>query len=250
MAISDELLIRFLEKDLSIEEEHKISAALEKDSDLKARLEEVKTLIGLIENQSEIEPPASVSWNFQSALNDEIAKAKPNQDNWWLRVAAAAALLILGFVGGKSTSDGAETELIAMRDEIKGLQHVVMQSALQEHSASERLRMVSHIGKSDIHPDSELVNTLIHTSSTDKSPNVRYAAVKALSGFLHLEKVRTELMNSLESQTDPLIQIAIIGLLVEVEERAAISSIKKLKNNDNTSPEVRRQAEIAIEILI
>ena len=93
----------------------------------------------------------------------------------------------------------------------------------------------------------ELVSTLINTLNSDESPNVRYAALQALEKYVDYTDVRSELVKSLESQQDPLIQISLITILVEAEERSAIAPLKDIINNEDVSPEVKQQAEVAIQ---
>ncbi len=79
---------------------------------------------------------------------------------------------------------------------------------------------------------------------------MRYAALQALSNYLDNEQVRYELVKSLETQTDPLIQISLIMVLVEAQEKSARVPMKKLIENKETLPEVKEQAEIALKVLI
>ena len=55
---------------------------------------------------------------------------------------------------------------------------------------------------------------------------------------------------SLEEQTDPLIQISLISILTEAQEKHAIKPLKKILDQDSINMDVKRQADIALEILI
>jgi len=123
-----------------------------------------------------------------------------------------------------------------------------MAGSLKRYSASDRIFAVNQIETTnDVSP--ELLATLVNTLNSDESPNVRYAALQALTNYLDIDEVRYELVKSLESQNDPLIQISLIAVLVEAQEKSARAPIKKLIDTEETLPEVKEQAEIALKVL-
>ena len=130
------------------------------------------------------------------------------------------------------------------------LQQLVMMNTLQDHTASERLQAISLIEESPSAPDEGLVNTLVQSMNNDGSPNVRFAAVQALGRFIDTESVRAQMVRSLGDQDDPLVQIALINLLMQAGEKAAIAPLYKIAANENVPVEVRRTAELALDILI
>ena len=240
--ITDEALIAFLEgaSDPSLEKE------IKSDPELKERLSELGEVLTTIQNVEEVPVPNNVEMAFQESLIQE--KNKLNRNMPWMQIAAAVALLIVGFGAGKLSAPDTSNELGALRDEIQSLREVTLKSTLQKHSASERIMAVNQIEATDQLND-ELINTLISTLNSDESPNVRYAALQALTKFIDNASVRAELVKSLESQSDPLIQISLITILVQAEERSAIAPLKDIIEQEDTSPEVKQQAEVAIQVL-
>ena len=239
--ITDEQLIAFLEGDVNPELEERIG----KDASLKKRLEELKEVLDVVSEVKEVELPPHISFEFQKHLQQE--KNKKSQASW-MQIAAAVALLIIGFGVGKYSTNSSTGEISALRDEIQALREVTLTSTLQKHSASERIMAVNQIeGGSNV--NEELITTLISTLNSDESPNVRYAALQALKKFIGQHDIRSELVKSLEAQSDPLIQISLITILVEAEERSAIAPLKDLIENEKTSPEVKQQAEVALKVL-
>ncbi len=249
MKYSDEQILRFLEGDLPEEEREEIAKWLTEDQKGQKRLEEFESLLDSMSSSIQFEPSQSMDWEIRTFIESENQKVREGWTNW-MRIAAAIALLVVGFSAGTvftSTSDG---DYVSLQNQVSDLQQLVMSGVLQDHSASERLQVVNQIEELPETPNVLLVNTLVETMSTDDSPNVRYAAVQALGKFMHLESVRMEMVRALEHQTDPLIQIAMINLLVEAQERMAIAPMKKLLEEDAIVEEVKRQAQIAIDILI
>lgn len=241
--ITDEQLIAILEGESNPELASRIAA----DAALKQRFDELKEVINAIETSAEVEVPTHIQTNFQQALIQEKISGKNNR--WSLmQVAAAVALLIVGFGMGKFSGQDSTSELASLKDEIQSLREVTLTSTLQRHSASERIMAVNQIeDRSDL--NHELIATLIGTLNSDESPNVRYAALQALEKFISNTDVRAELVKSLDAQTDPLIQISLITILVNAEERSAIAPLKDIIEDEEISPEVKQQAKVAIQVL-
>ncbi len=242
--ITDEQLIALLEGEPNKE----LEVRIQKDTDLKRRFEELQELMHTIDSSAEVEVPAHVRAGFQQALINEKISGSNNSQRPWMQIAAAVALVIIGFGMGKFSTNDSSQELALLKDEIQSLRQVTLTSRLQRHSASERIMAVNQIEeRSTI--NTELISTLISTLNSDESPNVRYAALQALEKFIGDKDVRAELVKSLDSQTDQLIQISLITILVDAEERSAIAPLKDIIEKEETSPEVKQQAQVAIQVL-
>ncbi|MEP1034095.1 HEAT repeat domain-containing protein [Ekhidna sp.] len=241
--ITDEQMIGLLEGEVNTELESKINS----DTNLKKRFDELQEIMQAIDTSTDLEVPMNISIGFQQALINE--KIKSSSGQWsWMQIAAAAALLIVGFGMGTFSSSDSSQELALLKDEIQSLREVTLTSRLQRHSASERIMAVNQIEERST-LNEELVATLIATLNSDESPNVRYASLQALEKFIGNVEVRAELVKSLESQVDPLIQISLITILVDAEERSAIAPLRDMIEKEDTSPEVKQQAEVAIQVL-
>ncbi|MDW3196715.1 MAG: HEAT repeat domain-containing protein [Cytophagales bacterium] len=258
---TDEHIIEYLEGGLDTDQRKEFENQLMTDPAFKAKYQELEQLLQTIERVPEVEAPAELEWGFKAELDrmqstlaetrlepNNSLNASPNR--WWLQIAAGFGLLVIGFLSGTQQTSDNSGQLLAMQTQIQSLQQVVMQQTLESSSASERIKAVNQIEQVPFQPDEKLVKMLVKTATQDKSVNVRYAAVQALGNFMDYPSVRNEMVRSLDQQTEPLIQIAMIGLLVDAQEKAAISSIKKLLDNEATTPEVKQQAEIAMDILI
>ena len=240
---SDEQLIELIEGKSNPE----LEAAIEQSQTLKKRYQELSEVLESIENAQKVDVPEHIRLNVQNAVIDEQSRSQKSTS--WMQVAAAVTVLIVGFGLGKFSGDTSSSEIADLREEIKSLKEVTLTSALQQYTASERILAVNQIEESSSQINPELINTLINTFNSDESPNVRYAALQALSRFIDNTDVRAELVKSLESQYDPLIQISLITILVEAEERSAIAPLKEIIEDEESSPEVKQQAEVAIQVL-
>ncbi len=246
--ITDEELLAYLHGDASKQVQEEIRHQVSIDVELASRLDELGKFDEFLQGTSNFEPPLSMKNDFSAEL--AVQKAPQVRQQWLPQMAAAVALLIIGIGLGRYTVDTKSSETVLLAQEVKTLKELVLTSQLQEQTASTRLQVVNSIQLLEATPSDEVINALIQTASADASPNVRYEAIQALGQFIDHVSVRQGLLQSLENQNDALIQIAIIQLLVKAEEKAAIATMKKLIKADDTSAEVKRQAEIAVEILI
>ncbi len=162
----------------------------------------------------------------------------------------AAASLVIGacfaagfFVG--STGQGGPGQLNALNREVDGLKQQVSLALLSQPSASARLQGLSMT--SDLqHPDPELIKTLLALLDEDPSVNVRLSAVDALYLFADREEVRAAIPESLSRQSSPLVQIALIDLMVSFREKRAAVALKKILADGRAVPEVRQRAQAGI----
>jgi hypothetical protein len=168
------------------------------------------------------------------------------------RVAAAVLLVAMGYWwGNKGELQITDNNQVAeMKQEIGEIKEMLMLANLKAQYPSERIQAVSQV-ENYSRIDPKLIEALVTTLNTDASPNVRLAAANALQKFATANStVRAELVRSLEFQTEPIVQISLINMMVELEEKSAVNKLKSLIDNEATLPEVRKQAQLGIEVLI
>jgi HEAT repeat protein len=78
---------------------------------------------------------------------------------------------------------------------------------------------------------------------------VRLAALDALSRHGNQPQVRNGLVETLQTQESPLVQVALIDALVEMRDTAAVRQLQRVRQDPNSNPAVRQRAEWAIEKL-
>lgn len=211
----------------------------------------------------EEQPSPMLRQRFEAMLNAyeegrwEKAKLQSareeNRAHWnvwnWMRapvaqVAFALIFLAAGFLAGKhlKSDSGNAQELQALHSELRSTRQLVVLSMLQQQSATERLQGVSfstQVGR----PDPEILAALMHTLRFDTSVDVRLAALDALRHYGDRSEVRTGLMDALQAQQSPLVQIALIDLLVELRDADAVQRLKNLQQTPNLNPAVRQRTE-------
>jgi len=177
-------------------------------------------------------------------------------ESWWPRrpvVQFGAALLLMaaGLMAGFWIKPAPYTaaDITPLRQEMQTMQTMLAMSLLDHGSASERLRGVSLSSRME-QPDEKLLNSLLQTLDTDTNANVRLAVVDSLYLFHSHPTVRQQVADSLAKQTSPLVQVALIDLLVNMRERRAAEALKALINSDRLDPEVKLRASQGLEKLL
>jgi predicted anti-sigma-YlaC factor YlaD len=169
------------------------------------------------------------------------------------RGVAAAAILALGVALGvwlKGALDvGQDLRVARMGTEIDSLRQQVSLALMGQGSAGERLRGVALVSRVK-EPDSSLLEGLLDVVDNDPNVNVRLSAVDALYLFAGHPQIRQGLTRSLGLQTSPVVQIALIDLLVSIREKRAAEALKDLVNDQRVRPEVRQRALSGIEKLL
>jgi hypothetical protein len=160
-------------------------------------------------------------------------------------------LLFLGLGGGWILSGGKADagRISSLEQEVRDMRLTAALSLLDQPSATERLQGISY--STDIEkPDDLILARLVNTLDTDPNPNVRLAAVEALYLFRKEAGVKDGLVRSLAVQDSPLVQMALIDLLVEVREARAAEALKSLIESEWTNPDVKKRAEEGLKLII
>jgi HEAT repeat protein len=136
-----------------------------------------------------------------------------------------------------------------MGHEIASLRQQVSLALINQTSPGERLRGVALVSQVQ-HPDASLVHGLLDLVDNDPNVNVRLSAVEALFLFAPHAEIRERLTRSLGKQTSPVVQIAVIDLLVASREKQAAEALRQLIKDQRVRPEVREHAESGIKQLL
>jgi len=160
-------------------------------------------------------------------------------------------ILLLGLGTGwiLNGARGGAGRLTALQKEVQDMRQTVALSLLDRPSASERLLGISY--SSEVrHPAGKTLAALIDTLDNDENINVRLAAVEALYLFRNEPGVKESLIHSLGIQGAPLVQVALIDLLVEIKERRATDALKALVAGKLINADVKKRAEQGLKEII
>jgi hypothetical protein len=200
---------------------------------------------------------------YQTGRNDKASAGfeRPKRASvWnWLRspvgaVAWSAALLVIGVFAGNyfgnrtMHSNTGQGEIAAMHTELTNMRQMVVLSMLQQQSASERLQGVSYSRRED-QLDPQVMSALVHTLRYDGSVDVRLAALDALSRHGAQPQVHKGVVDALQEQQSPLVQVALIDLMLEWRDPDAAQRLRNFVQTPNLNPTVRQRADWALSRL-
>ena len=253
-----ELMIDYLEGNLTGELNNFVANHIKKNEKWTQEYERLKEVVELMENNEELTPPNSLKTGFDNMLAREMGEpgiedhqpklAKSiywNSPRMWMQIAASVTILLVGMLAGyKLTSNENQDDIMALQKEMETTKMLVL-SSLNNQSASSRINAVN-ASYQITSIDDDIVKALIQTMDNDENANVRLAAIDALSNFAEEDKVRVALINSLSTQDMPVVQIALINLMVELKESRAKNALQQIIDNDASIEVVRDEASYGI----
>ncbi|HYG01523.1 MAG TPA: HEAT repeat domain-containing protein [Chryseosolibacter sp.] len=243
----ESLIIDYIDNKLNNVDRQKVETELMRNAEAYKLYEELKEVLHVMEKTSAIEPGQKAKAGFAQALNEEIASQQRGKLFFFspalYRVAAAVTLLVLGVGIGYWISKHNEQreELIAIKTEMQQTKMLMMRMLNNDQSASQRIQGVN-VANRMVKADDEIVKALVNTMNEDPSSNVRLAALDALSKFTNDIDVRDALARSLSKQNDPVVQIALIQLLVKMKEKGVIEDLKRIVDDAETMKAVKDEA--------
>jgi len=179
-----------------------------------------------------------------------------NWSIWAPRLAFASVTLLLGFTCGyflrpsTPVNQISQNEQISvLSDQVSDLQEMMMLSLLEKESATERLKAVSLTQEMD-QASQKVTTALIETLNNDENVNVRLAALDALRPYVSDDKVREDLIRSIAKQKSPLVQVALAELMAALQAKSSVEQWKRILEDKQTPPDVRKKIQETIEVLI
>jgi HEAT repeat protein len=170
----------------------------------------------------------------EAAAPSKVISIPRRNHSWWQLAAAACALVVLGAAAGRLTLPAHTTpEVAQLRGEVESMRQLVTLSLLQQQSAGGRLRGVTYS---------------YQMQHADPQVNVRLSAVDALQKYTTSPPIAKSLIEAIEPQDSPLVQIALIDLLVESHDGTVIPELRKLEKA-NVNEAVRQRAAWGLQKL-
>ena len=253
----ESLYFAYAEGELTEAERADVETRLQNDAAFREVFEEMQALEEQMEADPVMLPGAAVRDTFLQQLEAEKAQTtapatgpkRVSLPQWM--VAASVSLLVglaVGWLLHGQAGAGQQNQVAQLEAQLNTLQQVVLLSQMQQKSASQRLATVQ--ASHTLPANSEVVSALVSTLRTDPSDNVRLAAVEALQHFGQQTNVGPALASALKDQTDPMLQIVLIDLLVEMDEKGAVNELLRLTQNEEATEQVRNHAQKGLGALL
>jgi anti-sigma factor RsiW len=247
----------YLTGDLDEETKREVQAHITDCTPCREELESLSAVWTKLGVLPEEQPGPALRERFYAMLETQIRdidKEKSRPQSAWkpaFSFAFSALFLIVGLAGGyllTSSRQGGK-ELARLHQEVQNMRQTVATSLLSQTSPSARLEGVSWSAQvSD--PNEKTLEALFDALNSDPNVNVRLAAVDALYLFRSRPLVKDNLIRTLSRQNSPIVQVALIDLLVEIRESRAADALKQLLQSAKLNPAVKSRAELGLKQLI
>ncbi len=247
------MLIDFIDGRLSDRERKEVKLLLESDSDARVLYEQLKHLTSAMDRAPEMKPSGSLYEGFHEMLNQEISREGDKKGKQVMLTptvwrAAATVVLVVGaaLLGYYVNQYQVQKDRLAkIEEENLQLKKNMLTQIENPNSASQRMQGVN-VALNIAQPDDEVVGALVRVMNEDKNTNVRLAALEALTHFQSNAKVKKVLVSSLSQQDDPVVQIALIQLLVKLKEKGILDDLNRIIEDNNTIQPVKDEAYTGI----
>lgn len=248
------LIIDYIDDRLNAVDKHVVERELIRNEDARKLYEELREVMTAMDESLPLEPSEALKKNFERNLQRELTTSSRGKTviftPAFYRVAAAVALVVVsGSVGFWISRNNEqqrkladiEMEVEATRKQLAETKELMMGMLDNTQSASQRIKGVN-VAMEMQSADTEIVRALFNTLYTDPNTNVRLAALDALSKFHDDPAVKAGLIQSLSKQTDPMVQIRLIQLMVEMKEKTVVRDLQKLVDDAATMKAVKDEA--------
>jgi hypothetical protein len=221
--------------------------------------EETNSLMNSFVNEPIAKPSEKLKTSFEQMLAKEkkaqskvipLHSNKKNSFKGMLQIAASVAILFTGYlIGGYQESQNTQQEIASFQNEQKQLKENMLLAMIDNSSPSKRIKAVNYTEELTT-PDTKILEALINRMQNDSNSNVRLSAAEALSKFTDSELVRVSLIETLSTEKSPSIQIEIIQILVQIQEKRALDPMKKILEQPEAPDYLKTQVNIGIAKLI
>lgn len=243
------LIIDYIDGKLNDAERHDVEQQLVKDEEAFKMYEQLKEVIQVMQKSAKMEPSLSLKGRFEEMLRQEQQQTTKGKVVFFqpsfYRVAAAVAFIVMA---------GSVAYLLVKQNqqanELARTKDALIKMLDNQQSASTRV-LGATVAFNDIEKaDDEIVSALVNAMNEDPNTNVRLAALEALGKFHAQPHVRKALIASLRTQKDPIVQIALIRLMVEMKEmdntRDITKELERISTDVETLQAVKDEAQAGI----
>jgi anti-sigma factor RsiW len=241
------LIIDYVDGRLGEEEKTLLEGELSHNAEAYQLYEQTREVIQAMDRSAKLEPSLKLKRDFDQFLKEELARQKQTKVVSFYptlyRAAAAVFLVLSGVAIGYwiNKNQQREEEMAALKQQMQEMRDMMMAKLDNQQSASQRMIAVSEVMEME-KPDDEIVKVLVKTMNEDANTNVRLAALEALSKFHQEPLVRKELVKSLAKQNDPVVQIALIQLMVKMKEKGVVNELQHIVDDAKSMKAVKDEA--------
>jgi HEAT repeat protein len=206
-------------------------------------------------NVAQPTPSMDLRRRFYAELDRRLESAPPRWRSGWLSLiglrglSAAVVCLAVGILVGRlwpeSTLVG-DTQLAELQQQVAILNRNLILDRLENVSANKRLLGVMEAG-TVAENDSEVARALLTRAVEDRVHSVRSAAIDALGPQVNTPAVGDELMALLEKTESPLVQLALVDLVLRHGNAQQLDRLLQLSDRGVLHPDLVEHVKAAVE---
>jgi hypothetical protein len=243
----ESLIIDYIDNKLNSVDRHFVEQELMRNAEAFKLYEQLKEVMQVMDRAARLEPSSKLKTSFDKILAEEIQENKKTKTVFFqpifYRVAAAVTLLVVvvGFGFWVNNYNEQKKRLADVERQMEETRQMMRSLLENQLSASQRMQGVN-VAMSVNKVDKQIVKALYKTMTEDPNSNVRLAALDALDRLSKDASVRQLLISSLSVQKDPVVQIALIQLLVKLNEKGVVNDLQKIVDDSETMQAVKDEA--------
>lgn len=194
------------------------------------------------------EPSANLRRRFYERLEKADSPGLGARIRGWLGLSnntgwvTATACLLVGFAVAHLFVESGTVQpdrLAVLEDNIALLNRELVLDRLQDDVPGTRLLGI-HNASDLVQDDQEITRALLVRATEDRSPSVRSAAIDALGPQLQSAPVGDELMKLLESSESPIVQLALVDLVLRNGNQQQLARLLELSSEKRLHPDLAR----------
>lgn len=181
--------------------------------------------------------PSAIDLDFEDRLKQGFQKSKRFKRIKNLSIAASIIVLVgLGYLFNEN------------QKQIKFRDNLVI--ALDEKDTnSSRLEAIYEIEEQYKKEDEKILNAYFKILKAESNSNSKIAIIDALLKFPDNEPVRSNLINALENEEEPIVQLKLIKAVAILREQRAKLPLKELLEDEEVIPLVKENASALLAML-
>ncbi|MEZ4992373.1 MAG: HEAT repeat domain-containing protein [Saprospiraceae bacterium] len=254
MGSEKDKLVAYLLGELSTAESNEVEQKIAGSPALQQEVQELKLVLGLFDQQEEVETSVYQRDRFYEFLELEAGQQNRNTPaaariSW--RAAAAVAILAIGLGFGVIWTNHSrqQEQILSLSKEVVETRKLLLLAMMDEASASERIQAMN-VSMQEAEPDQRVLDALIDRLHNDENVNVRLKAAESIGRFMQYPGVADAAIQAMELEDSPEIQITLIESLTNSLRKEAVPSFRRLLKREDVPEVVRDVAAFGLETMI
>jgi hypothetical protein len=181
------------------------------------------------------EMPNGNQSRFEKKILEELHQNSQSKNLKKMWFAAASAIFFVGFILFLWVNKN--------EDEVFANKLLIGMKSQFPHERIDALYDYQEVFKKE---DDRLVNALFKILRQDSNNNVKVASIEALLKFPNNDEMRLNLIEALNNEKAPIVQLKLIDALMQLNEARAENTLKNIIKREEVFPKVKTNASIVL----